>query len=125
MLTTLHIIYNEIKWIKEEQMNLSKEKTHKNVLMWIKCSFLVQKPQNETISFKDFISYLVYFGHFMVQFSMAIFTKLIKPKLLIRFEIDKEANRRKLLLPSCFLKTSHTVDKVTAAIHQNIKLKVI
>lgn len=31
MLTTLHIIYNEIKWIKEEQMNLSKEKTHKNV----------------------------------------------------------------------------------------------
>lgn len=122
MLTTLHIIYNEIKWIKEEQMNLSKEKTHKNVLMWIKCSFLVQKPQNETISFKDFISYLVYFGHFMVQFSMAIFTKLIKPKLLIRFEIDKEV---KLLLPSCFLITSHTVDKVTAAIHQNIKLKVI
>lgn len=71
---------------------------------------------------KIFISYLVYFGHFMVQFSMAIFTKLIKPKLLIRFEIDKEV---KLLLPSRFLITSHTVDKVTAAIHQNIKLKVI
>lgn len=122
MLTTLDIIYNQIKWIKEEQMNLFKEKTHKNVLMWIKVSFLVQKPQNETISFKDFVSYLVYFGHFMVQFSMAIFTKLIKPKLLIRFEIDKEV---KLLLPSCFLITSHTVDKVTAAIHQNIKLKVI
>lgn len=71
---------------------------------------------------KIFISYLVYFGHFMVQFSMAIFTKLIKPKLLIRFEIDKEV---KLLLPSRFLITSHTVDKVTAPIHQNIKLKVI
>lgn len=78
MLTTLHIIYNEIKWIKEEQMNLSKEKTHKNVLMWIKCSFLVQKPQNETISFKDFISYLVYFGHFMVQFFDGNFYKTNK-----------------------------------------------
>lgn len=31
LLTTLDIIYNEIKWIKEEQMNLFKEKTHKNV----------------------------------------------------------------------------------------------
>lgn len=32
MLTTLQIIYNEIKLIKEEQMNLSKKKkTHKNV----------------------------------------------------------------------------------------------
>lgn len=72
------------------------------MFMWIKVSFLVQKPQNETISFKDFVSYLVYFGHFMVQFSMAIFTKLIKPKLLIRFEIDKVAKRSKTFITVLF-----------------------
>lgn len=93
--------------------------------MWIKVSFLVQKPQNETISFKDFYFIFSLFWSFHGSIFDGNFTKLIKPKLLIRFEIDKEANRRKLLLPSCFLKTSHTVDKVTAPIHQNIKLKVI
>lgn len=90
--------------------------------MWIKVSFLVQKPQNETISFEDFYFIFSLFWSFHGSIFDGNFTKLIKPKLLIRFEIDKEV---KLLLPSCFLITSHTVDKVTAAIHQNIKLKVI